>query len=673
MGRGVGTSSQNGQRFSARIVITPRYDNGGKPLGFLLISKDISVELQLTGELEAAQFYVRSLIEASLDPLVTISADGKITDVNQATELVTGVPRQQLIGTDFSDYFTEPDRAREGYRQVFQQGFVRDCPLAIRHSTGRITDVLYNASVYRDERGAVLGVFAAARDITQRKMAEELQRAATYYARSLIEASLDPLVTISVEGKITDVNEASVQATGVSREELIGTNFSDYFTEPDKARAGYQQVFKEGFVRDYALAIRHRNGKITDVLYNASLYRDDKGNPLGVFAAARDMTEQRQFERSLEKANRAKSEFLSRMSHELRTPLNAILGFAQVLELDELTSDQMGSLEQILKSGRHLLDLINEVLDIARIEAGRISISPEPVNLVEALKSATDLIRPMATKRGISIRTKIPSSQDIYVTADRQRLKQVLLNLLSNGVKYNRENGEILVTAGLLVDGFLHLAVRDTGMGIAPEKMERLFTPFDRLELEPDMVEGTGLGLAVSKGLVEAMGGRIGAQSVIGEGSTFWFDLKLTTQQKEAIVMAEVDDYLKDAAGPKKGLVLYVEDNLSNVQLIEKILARLPGVELITAMQGHLAMDLARQHKPALILLDLHLPDVHGEEVLRWLRAEPETRDIPIVVMSADATQHQIERALAAGARAYLTKPIDVKEFLKLVGETLGS
>jgi PAS domain S-box-containing protein len=242
---------------------------------------------QSSNEQQQASQYARSLIEASLDPLVTISPEGKITDVNEATIKVTGMLREQLIGTDFSNYFTEPDKAREGYRQVFEKGFVTDYPLTIRHSDGKLVDVLYNASVYRDVNGGVLGVFAAARDVTE-------QRQASQYARSLIEASLDPLVTISPEGKITDVNEATIKVTGMPRAQLIGTDFSDYFTEPEKAREGYRQVFEKGFVTDYPLTIRHKDGRLVDVLYNASVYRDVNGAALGVFAAARDVTEQRQ-------------------------------------------------------------------------------------------------------------------------------------------------------------------------------------------------------------------------------------------------------------------------------------------------------------------------------------------------------------------------------------------
>ena len=275
---------KNGEQFTARVVVTPRRDANGKAIGFLLISKDISDEIRLTAQLETTQFYARSLIEASLDPLVTISPEGKITDVNEGSIKVTGVHRDELIGTDFSNYFTEPTKAREGYQQVFSKGSVTDYPLTIRHKDGRLTDVLYNASVYKDALGNVLGVFAAARDVTAQKQASQ-------YARSLIEASLDPLVTISAQGKITDVNEGSIKITGVARDKLIGTDFSDYFTEPVKAREGYQQVFARGFVTDYPLTIRHKDGRLTDVLYNASVYKDVAGKVLGVFAAARDVTD----------------------------------------------------------------------------------------------------------------------------------------------------------------------------------------------------------------------------------------------------------------------------------------------------------------------------------------------------------------------------------------------
>ncbi len=278
---------KDGKTISISLTVSPILDETGKIVGVSSISRDITERKRADEQLRAASQYARSLIEASLDPLVTISPEGKITDVNEATIKVTGLPREKLIGADFSDYFTEPEKAREGYQQVFSLGSVTDYPLTIRHKDGQRTDVLYNASVYKDIRGKVLGVFAAARDVTE-------QKAASQYARSLIEASLDPLVTISPAGKITDVNEATIKVTGVTRDRLIGTDFSDYFTEQEKAREGYQQVFAKGFVTDYPLTIRHKHGRLSDVLYNASVYKDANGKVLGVFAAARDVTEQKQ-------------------------------------------------------------------------------------------------------------------------------------------------------------------------------------------------------------------------------------------------------------------------------------------------------------------------------------------------------------------------------------------
>src|SRR5579863_2556190 len=436
-------------------------DDKGKVLGVFAAARDVT-ERKMAEELQrASSAYARSLIEASLDPLVTISAQGKITDVNEASVEITGVLREQLIGTDFSDYFTEPDKAREGYQQVFSQGYVKDYPLAIRHSSGRIMDVLYNAAVYKDDKNNVLGVFAAARDVT-------VQKQASQYARSLIEASLDPLVTISAQGKITDVNEASVQATGVERERLIGTDFSNYFTEQDKAREGYQRVFSEGFVRDYALAIRHVSDRITDVLYNASVYKDDKGKVLGVFAAARDVTERKRFEQSLQEANRMKSEFLANMSHELRTPLNGIIGFTEFL-VDEkpgpLNAKQREYLSDVLNSARHLLQLINDVLDLAKVEAGKMELHPEVFPVRKAVEEVTAVIKGIAHQKHIAVGVEIGEGLD-SVLLDQHKFKQVLYNLLSNAVKFTDEGGRVEVGAARLPVDRLEVQVRDTGIGI---------------------------------------------------------------------------------------------------------------------------------------------------------------------------------------------------------------
>jgi PAS domain S-box-containing protein len=325
---------KDGQIIHVSVSISPVKDKQGQIVGASTIARDITAEVaarkQAEEKLGAASQYARSLIESSLDPLVTISADGKVTDVNEATIKVTGISREQLIGTDFSNYFTEPEKAREGYQQVFAQSFVTDYPLTIRHEDGRLTDVLYNASVYKDTHGSVLGVFAAARDVTAQKQASQ-------YARSLIESSLDPLVTISGDGKITDVNEATVKVTGVSREQLIGADFSNYFTEPEKAREGYQQVFAKGFVTDYPLTIRHKDGQLTDVLYNASVYKDTRGGVLGVFAAARDVTARKRAEEELAMQRRRELDRLAELEKFQRLTVGRELKMVELKkEIEEL-------------------------------------------------------------------------------------------------------------------------------------------------------------------------------------------------------------------------------------------------------------------------------------------------------------------------------------------------
>ncbi len=338
-------------------------DADGKVLGVFAAARDVSEQRQ-------ASHYARSLLEASLDPLVTISPEGKITDVNEATIRIAGIRREELIGTDFSNYFTEPELARAGYRQVFERGFVTDYPLTIRHTSGKLTHVLYNASVYKDADGKVLGVFAAARDITERKRMEEELRAASLYTRSLLEASLDPLVTISPEGKITDVNKATELVTGFLREHLIGSDFSDYFTEPEKAREGYKRVISQGFVKDYPLTIRHTSGRLTDVLYNAAVYLGESGKMKGVFAAARDITERKQAEESL----RAVNQQVQEAANVLVTSVSEILTLTT--QLASVSSETAASVNETTST-------VEEVKQTARLSSERsMSVSDSAQNAV---------------------------------------------------------------------------------------------------------------------------------------------------------------------------------------------------------------------------------------------------------------------------------------------------
>jgi signal transduction histidine kinase/CheY-like chemotaxis protein/CHASE3 domain sensor protein len=407
--------------------------------------------------------------------------------------------------------------------------------------------------------------------------------------------------------------------------------------------------------------------------------RQEDGEIKGGVCVMRDVTAMKRATQALQnakkeadEANQAKSEFLSRMSHELRTPLNSILGFAQLLEL-ELEGDQpRDNLRHILKGGYHLLGLINEILDLARIESGRISLSPEPVRIREALHDAIDIVRPLAAQHNVNINADVSLHGERHVRADRQRLTQVLLNLLSNGIKFNRSGGSVTVACHEMTGNMLRLEVIDTGSGISAENIPKMFKPFERFGAEAAGVAGTGLGLALTKRLVEAMGGNIGVESAVGIGSRFYVELAAIDDPALALESDQANDAMGSGRSrPQRGTVLYIEDNASNLNLVERILSHCPGVILISAMQGQLGLDLAALHDPDWILLDVHLPDMPGDEVLRRLQRNSRTRQIPVTVLSADATAGQISRLLDAGARDYLTKPLDVRNFLNLLESTL--
>jgi PAS domain S-box-containing protein len=545
------------------------------------------------------------------------------------------------------------------------------------HKDGTYRWLHARTHVEYDETGASEALLGYVIDMTERRSAEEQNEQLFGFPLALIFVA-------GLDGYFKRVSAGYQRLLGWTEEELLSRPFFEFVHPEDLGTLGSSiQEVDSGRTEVINQEIR--------ALCKDGTYRWLMGNYRPVpeeglmYGMAIDITERKQAEEALhaareeaegarqeaEFANRAKSEFLARMSHELRTPLNAILGFAQLLEIDDLGAEQGESVQQILRAGRHLLQLIDEVLDVARIEQGTLSLSIEPVHLRDIVREALDLVQPLAVSASIRIMTD-GSQFDGHALADRQRLKQVLMNLLSNAIKYNQEGGDVTVSCHATSAGRVRVEVSDSGPGIPAEMMDRLFLPFERLGAERTTVEGTGIGLSISKRLIELMGGEIGAESQIGRGSTFWVELEPAEAPEErAEAEAErVPDAPEGSDGART--VLYVEDNLSNLRLVERILARRPSARLITAMQGGLALELAREHRPDLILLDVHLPDIDGDEVLRRLRADPETRDIPVVAVSAEATPRKIERFLAAGARAYLTKPLDVKQFLQAVDEALA-
>jgi signal transduction histidine kinase/CheY-like chemotaxis protein len=371
---------------------------------------------------------------------------------------------------------------------------------------------------------------------------------------------------------------------------------------------------------------------------------------------------------ALAEASRAKSEFLSRMSHELRTPLNSILGFAQLLETEDLPVDQRESIQRIHTAGDHLLNLINEILDLSRIESGRMSITAEPVAVRSALVEATDLVQPLAAKRGITLKTDLGFGA-LAVRADRQRFVQVLLNLLSNAAKYSPAGGTVRISAEVTAD-VARISVVDQGQGISPEASKRLFQPFDRLGAEGTGIEGMGIGLSLSRALAHLMGGDIGLESAVGKGNNFWVELPVVAATDDP--EATSSKATPPDARPGTGAILYIEDNVLNIDLVRRILGRhTDRWRLDVAMLGRLGLDLASQHHYDLVLLDLNLPDLSGMEVLRRLREDARTRGLPVFIVSADATQTRIDEAMAAGADNYVTKPINVKEFIAAIEKVL--
>jgi PAS domain S-box-containing protein len=499
---------------------------------------------------------------------------------------------------------------------------------------------------------------------------------------AVLDASPDIVVVVGTDGTIRDASAATSRVMGYDADGLVGRAVIDGVHRDDRAMvsSAITQVL-DGQVAHGSVEYRARRQDRTWAIIEshlAPLHSDRPTNP-GLVMVSREVTDrvelqqrQQEIRRAAEDANRAKSEFLSRMSHELRTPLNAVLGFGQLLALDvDLGAEQRDAVQHILEGGRHLLDLISEVLDISRIETGRLPLSPEPVLASELLHETADLIRPLADEGAVHLVVE-GGATPAYLLADRQRVKQVLLNLMSNAVKYNRRGGTVVIRSEQ-DERSVRVAVEDTGIGIRATELERVFTPFDRLGAEHTDVEGTGIGLALSLRLAEAMGGTIHVVSSPGAGSTFTLELRRVEGPVQRY------DRLNGAAsGPvpaeevrQRAVVLHIEDNLSNLTLVKRILANRPDVEVVAAMQGGLGLELARKHRPLLVLLDMHLPDLPGDRVLERLRDDPVTASIPVIIVSADATVGQAQRLLAAGAAAYLTKPFDVAELLAHVDRRL--
>jgi PAS domain S-box-containing protein len=640
-----------------------------------------------TAALEASDERSRQLFDDAPIGMAVVALDNEtFKQVNARFTEMVGYSEQELMTRTPLD-ITHPEDLAESQRLVKEmlRGTERCCvEKRYLRKSGDILWATRTACIIRDKDGNARDFLVMVEDITERKRAEEAVRegqrkleAALETNQLIMDNSQDVICTIDESGRFVTMNEASEALWGFSPDELIGRRYMELVHHDDQpaTEKAAAEILVTGKVSDFVNRYIRKDGSVVSVLWSASWSASKKM----LFCVAHDVTERSRIEAALrdakeeaDRANYAKSEFLSRMSHELRTPLNAILGFGQLLERQNPTAQQRARVDHIMSAGRHLLNLINEVLDLSRIEAGHLQLSVEPVAVAEVLNEALDLMRPLAAERSMDLVVETELEKGLWVLADRHRLKQVLLNLLTNAVKYTPVGGRVAMALMESDAGKTQVVVSDTGAGIATEKLARLFTPFDRLDVEQSGVEGTGLGLALCKRLMHAMGGDIGVDSAVGKGSAFWIELPAAESPLAGLPKNRpvgMDDLSSAAAGK----ILYIEDNLSNLTLVEQMLAEQPHIELLTAMQGGLGLDLARQHLPDLILLDLHLPDMRGHEVLARLRAEKLTRHIPVIVISADATAGQVQRLIAAGARSYLTKPLDITEFFRVIDETMRS
>jgi PAS domain S-box-containing protein len=655
------------------------------------LQTEIAERRRMEEALQRSEEHFRLLIERSSDIASILGPDGAMLYQSPSIERVLGYTPDELLGKSTFEFIHPEDveGTLEAFRDMLESpGEPRTVELRYRHKDGswRVVES-YGRTLLPDSASA--GVVVNARDITERKRAEEELRLQKTLLEAQGEASIDGVLVVAPNGGILSYNRRFGEMWGIPQEIVEGGSDDDAIrtvldklSDPNAFVARVQSLYEQPEIeaRD---EIRLKDGRVFD-RYTAPI-RSEDGAYYGRIWWFRDMTDRKRAEEALrrakaeaeqsreiaERANRAKSEFLSRMSHELRTPMNSILGFAQVLARKELPLDQRKAVDHILRAGRHLLNLINEVLDISRIEANRQAMSLEPVRVNDVVQETLSLIRPLAAQRGCRIDEPAAVDETWHVQADRQRLAQVLLNLLSNAAKYNRPGGTIAV-GGEADERTVRIHVHDTGPGIPEDKLEQVFVPFERLGAEQSDVEGTGLGLALSRRLVDAMGGALSVTSTVGKGSTFTVVLP-RTDAASVNGGGAVHVLTEGTAGANGGpaTLLYIEDNLANLTLIETILANRPEITLMSALQGQLGLDLAWEHRPDVILLDLNLPDLPGDEVLARLRSDERTRETPVIVISADATHGRSDSLLGGGAQAYLTKPLDVEQFLGTIDRLL--
>jgi len=683
-------------------------DEAGKATKLIGVWTDITERKEVEAALHKSEERFREILE-NIDLLaISLDTNGNLTFCNDYFLRLTGWDRAEVLGSPWFERFNPlaTEEARQTAFSFLQSGRVPavvDSTVTTR--SGEVRQIHWSNTNLKDSAGNIAGVASIGEDVTERKRAEAALYKSEERFRDMLENVELIAVMVDKDGIVTFCNDHLLRLTNWTREEVLGSDWFTLFVPEiyeESRRTTFKAIYANANNAHFQNPIQTKAGEVRDILWNNTRLRDANGDFAGVASIGEDITERNRATVALEHAlsdterqvedrtrelaqsnsdlraakeaadyaNKSKSEFLSRMSHELRTPMNSILGFGQLLEFSNLDEGQRDSVDHVLKAGRHLLKLINEVLEIARIEAGATGISLEPVKLMDVIDECISLMQPFAIERGVQL--ELAGRRSIVVTADRQRLTQVLLNLISNAVKYNVAGGRVTVRVVKQANKFGIVEVVDTGLGISESMRQRLFTPFERLGAESTAVEGTGLGLTLSKSLMEAMGGTLTVDSTEGVGSTFRARLYLA-EDKSAKGLAALQSSPEPSVWAEiRGRVLVIEDNLMNTQLLNRMFSQFPQIELVTAMQGRMGLELARDRPPDAILLDLHLPDMTGRQVLAELKADPNLRDVPVLIITADAFSDHSKSLLEAGAFRYLTKPFILAELISAVASALG-
>ncbi len=705
----------------------PIRNNEGEVIGAVLVFRDVSKEYAVQQalsiqhvELESQNSELRQS-QIALDILraryfdlydlapigyCSLNEVGLVLEANLTAATMVGMTRGAMVKQWFSRFICTPDgdTFQLMRKRVLDSGEPQDCEICMLKTDGSQFWVHLAASAAQDEGAPVIRVMLS--NIDERKQAElALLKAGALQSAIFNSANFSSIAT-DANGVIQIFNVGAERMLGYAAADVVNQTTPADISDPqeliERAKAlsselgtpiapGFEAlVFKasRGIEDIYELTYIRKDGSRFPALLSVTALRDAQGSIIGYLLIGTDNTVRQRVEAerarldqalqdqnteletamlTAEQANLAKSDFLSSMSHELRTPLSAILGFAQLLEsgAPTLTALQKRGIEQILKAGWYLLELINEILDLAMIESGKLSLSMEPVLLEDVMRECQTMIEPQAHSRDIHVRFT-HMVQNYFVHADRMRIKQVLINLLSNAIKYNKVGGAVQVEYHLSPPDAMRISVRDTGDGLTPQQLAQLFQPFNRLGQKTKVEEGTGIGLVVCKRLVELMNGRIGCESTVGEGSVFWFEIGLATQPEVSNFAPESD---LDAPQPLSGsrpshTLLYVEDNPANLMLVEDLITRRPDIRLLTARDGYRGVALARSALPDVILMDINLPGMSGLKALSLLRQDPVTAQIPVLALSANAIPRDIEKGLESGFFRYLTKPIKVNEFM---------